>query len=357
MCDVLLDSRPFKNGIATNVGGKGAPKRYTSAGWHIAAAKGLPNRYITSIVMDPNDPKVVYASVGSYARRWTPPGTLDRPTAEGGHVYKSVDAGEHFTDISANLPNAPVNAVALRGDQLLVGTDVGAFASRPDATCGAVRQLTCGGYEVLGHGLPSTPVASLEVASWDSNLLTVATTGRGAYTYRFGPPTALKPPPAPLPTPRFRGVKLAAYDFESGLQGWVASTNDPVATWRLAPPGHASSQSVQVVPYTNSVNAALISPTMALPARSNVEVSWWRSQDTEPCCDGLTLDWSSDGHVWHSVSTTTNQNKDYPNFSQDKVRFVAPAGQLQLRFRMTADTLVSSPPYTGVRVDDVVVSR
>lgn len=355
VCDVLGDKRPFKSGLATNVG---KAKRYSSSGWHIAAAKGLPERYITSVAMDRRDPKVVYVALGGYSRRWTPPGTLDNASGAGGHLYKSVDAGEHFVDISADLPDSPANWVTVRGDQLLVATDLGVFASRPAAGCAAPGARSCGGFEVLGTGLPAAPVTSMQLAPWDTNLLTVASFGRGAYTYRFGPPAgSASGPAAAAPAPKFLNKRLGLFGFETGAEGWTSSSTDPAGSWRRASPGHASSQSFQVIPYQNAASVALKSPSFTLPARSTVEVSWWKTQDTEPCCDGLTLDWSSDGYVWHTVSTKTEQNKDYPNFSPDKVRFVAPAGTLLLRFRLTSDALVSTPPYTGVRVDDIEVKR
>ncbi len=357
VCDVLEDNRPFRSGLATNVGGTSAPKRYTASGWHIAAAKGLPDRYITAVAMDRTNPKVVYVTLGSYSRRWTPPGTLDSASGAGGHLYKSVDAGEHFVDISADLPDTPANWVSVRGSQLLVATDIGVFASRPSAACAAPSARGCGGFEVLGTGLPAAPVSSMQVAPWDPNLLTVASFGRGAYTYRFGPPPAARAAAPALPAPKFLDRKLALYGFETGAEGWTAGTAGSVEAWRRAAPGHASSQSFQVVPYENASSVSLTSPNLTLPARSTVQVSWWKTQDTEPCCDGLTLDWSSDGYVWHTVSTKTDQNKDYPNFSSDSVRFVAPAGKLMLRFRLTSDALISSPPYTGVRLDDIEVRR
>ena len=356
VCDVLEDKRPFKSGIATNVGGHGKAKRYTSSGWHIAAAKGLPERYITSITMDRQDPKVVYVTLGGYSRRWTPPGTIDNARETGGHLYKSVDAGEHFVDISGNLPDAPANWVSTRGSQLLVATDIGVFASRATQPCGTRHGGQCA-FEVLGKGLPAAPVNSMQVAPWDPNLLTIASFGRGSYTYRFGPAPKQAAPPKPLPAPKFLGKRIALYGFETDAQGWVGTSSDAVAAWRRAAPGHASSESFQVIPYSNDSSVELHSPRLSLPARSSVEVSWWKTQDTEPCCDGLSLDWSSDGYVWHTVSTKTDQNKDYPDFSRDSVRFVAPAGPLLLRFRVTADALVSSPPYTGVRLDDVEVRR
>jgi Bacterial pre-peptidase C-terminal domain len=185
-CDPL-NTRPFGRGLATNVGGDKPPKRLTGDGWHKATAAGLPNRYITSVQMDPADPRTVYVTLGGYSRRWLPVGALgeNTPGAGSGHVFKSTDAGEHFTDISANLPDAPAEFTLVRNGQLIVATDVGVYIS-PD-TDGAA-------YDTLGKGLPTAPVYSLELKPGDANTLIVATQGRGVYRYTFA-----APPPKNLP--------------------------------------------------------------------------------------------------------------------------------------------------------------
>jgi hypothetical protein len=184
-CDTVIEGTPFANGIATNVGGNAPPKRMTSAGWHIAAAKGLPTRFITSVAIDPAEPRTVYATLGGYGRNWAPPGAVadDVSKVGKGHVFKSTDAGESFTDVSGDLPDIAANWVTLRKGQLIVGTELGAFIA-PGTDGGA--------YAVLGPGLPNVPVNSILVSPQDPDLLVVATYGRGVYTYRFpasGPAT------------------------------------------------------------------------------------------------------------------------------------------------------------------------
>ncbi len=357
VCDVLADTRPFKSGIATNVGGNAPAKRYTKNGWHIAKAIGLPERYITSIQMDRANPKVVYATLGGYSRRWTPPGTISGKPDTGGNLYKSVDAGEHFFDISGDLPKAPLNWVTVRGTQLVVASDIGIYASAPKAACAAPSARRCS-FEVLGKGLPAAPVLSMQLAPWDCNLLTVASFGRGAYTYRFGAPkkcgteitpTVLHPRP-------FANKLLKGFDFESGAQGWTAKSTDTsgVEQWRRGNPGHSGSTSFQVIPYTDEATATLTSPRMTLTKDSTILLSWWKAQRTEDCCDGLAVDWSSDGQIWHNVSSKTTGS--FPTFEQDKApKFVAPAGDFFVRFRVTSDALLSAPAYIGVMLDDVEV--
>ena len=188
-CDAL-NARPFNNGIATNVGGSQPPKALSSQGWHFAKANGLPKRYITSIVSDSADPRTVYVTLAGYSRRWEPVGALgEQPDPRTGHVFKSTDAGDTFTDISGNLPDGPAESVLLYNGQLIVGTDVGVFISSDTAGTH---------YEVLGSGLPNAPVFSVALkpkgSAAEPDLLYVATHGRGVYTYNFAPAGKVAPP-------------------------------------------------------------------------------------------------------------------------------------------------------------------
>lgn len=172
--------KTFRSGIATNTGTQHAPKKMSSSGWHIAKAKGLPERYVTSIAMDPKDSKTIYVALGGYANReWAPAGSyLDKNDRLGhGHVFVSHNSGRSFTDISANLPNTEVSFVGIHGKQLVVGTDIGAFISKD-------RKGTR--WSVLGGGsLPAVPVTAIRTFPGAKGLLIASTFGRGAYCYRF----------------------------------------------------------------------------------------------------------------------------------------------------------------------------
>jgi hypothetical protein len=177
-CDTITQGTPFANGIATNVGGAKPGAVGSPDGWHIASAQGLPSRYITSIRMDPNNPSTVYVTLAGYGRRWAFPGAVGEDTSKvgTGHVFMSTDAGEHFTDITGNLPDVPANWSVLHNGRLTVGTDIGTFVS-----CNA----SGGDYSVLGSGLPTAPISTLQFKPNDPDLLVAATYGRGIYTYRF----------------------------------------------------------------------------------------------------------------------------------------------------------------------------
>lgn len=178
-CDTITQGTPFGNGLATNVAGSKPGAALSGDGWHIAAAKGLPVRYITSVRMDPADPKTVYATLAGYGRRWAFPGAVGDDTSKigTGHVFRSTDGGQTFTDVSGNLPDLPANWSVIHNGHLVVGTDAGVYES-----C----DTTGGAYSQLGGGLPMAPITTLRFKPGDPDLLVAATYGRGVYTYRFG---------------------------------------------------------------------------------------------------------------------------------------------------------------------------
>jgi hypothetical protein len=180
-CDTITQGTPFANGLATNVN-SGPGVALSSAGWHIATAKGLPSRYITSARMDPADPRTVYVTLAGYGRRWAFPGAVGEDTSKigTGHVFKSTDAGQTFTDVTGDLPDVPANWTVLHNGHLVVGTDIGVYESCDTAG---------GAYSALGDGLPAAPISTLRFKPGDDDLLVAATYGRGVYTYRFGDDT------------------------------------------------------------------------------------------------------------------------------------------------------------------------
>ena len=177
-CDPVKLKQIFHNGIATSVGANG---------WHIAAANGLPNRLITSVAMDPADHHTVYVTLGqSSTRYFAPLGAQgeDASSSAGGFLYKSTDAGEHFTDITGNLPKIQTSWVLVRNGQLVVADAVGVFASR--TTDGKT-------FAPLGNDLPPVAVYQISLKPGDDSTLVAATYGRGVYTYKFADATGVTP--------------------------------------------------------------------------------------------------------------------------------------------------------------------
>jgi hypothetical protein len=122
-------------------------------------ATGTTSRSITKIIVDPVDPKTAWLTLSGFAA---------------GHVYKTVNGGASWTDISFDLPvNAPVNAIVYqRGThELDIGSDVGVFALADGATS----------WVPLMTGLPNVVVTDL-VYDGPRGRLVAATHGRGVWT-------------------------------------------------------------------------------------------------------------------------------------------------------------------------------
>jgi photosystem II stability/assembly factor-like uncharacterized protein len=169
-------------GIATNV--KPGCERATTAAncWHVAAAKGLPERFITDVAIDPVDVKTIYVTVAGYRTRWI------RGALAGlgrGHVFVSHNAGESFTDLTGGLPDVPANAAVVLGDKLFVATDQGVY----------VAPKVGGAWTHLGTGLPNAFVTDLN-ANPQGTKLVAATGGRGVWSYDLsGMGKTVKPKP------------------------------------------------------------------------------------------------------------------------------------------------------------------
>jgi hypothetical protein len=128
---------------------------------------------ISSIAVDPHDPTgaTVYATIQGFA---TVP-----------HLYRSVDFGAHWLNITANLPGAPANAVLVDpndANTLYIALDTGVYVTTQITTC-----ATSNCWSILGTALPNAPVTTLAAAAQlptgDGRLgmIRAATYGRGIW--------------------------------------------------------------------------------------------------------------------------------------------------------------------------------
>ncbi len=118
---------------------------------------GLPNRWITRIAVSPLDPDVAYLTVSGFGS---------------GHVFVTRNGGATWNDISADLPDVPVNAIALhrqRAGLLYIATDLGVWSSVNDGAT----------WSRLGAAFPNVVVYDLAVTT--TNRLLAATHGRGVW--------------------------------------------------------------------------------------------------------------------------------------------------------------------------------
>jgi hypothetical protein len=109
----------------------------------------------------------------------------------GGHVFRSTNGGQSWSDVSGNLPDTPVNAIVLNPSKsvIYIGTDIGVYAT---STGGA-------SWARFASGLPNVRVVNLQFNA-AQNLLAAATYGRGVWEIL----------PASGPTRLIISVKLGA---------------------------------------------------------------------------------------------------------------------------------------------------
>jgi photosystem II stability/assembly factor-like uncharacterized protein len=128
---------------------------------------GLPVRWVTRVSADPANASVVYVTLSGYSQdEFTP------------HVYRSTNAGDTWTGIQGNLPDVPANDLLVdpaNPSRLYLATDVGVFTT---------QDLGAHWYP-LGLGLPAVPVVDLTLHH-ATRTLVAATHGRSQWKLDLG---------------------------------------------------------------------------------------------------------------------------------------------------------------------------
>jgi len=122
----------------------------------------LPNRWVTDVATDPINSATAYVVFSGY-----------RFGENIGHIYKTVDNGDAWTDITGDLPDVPLNAVIINPsntDHLFVASDIGVFESFDNGSS----------WNLLAENLPNVPVTDLDFHA-PTNTLVAATYGRGLF--------------------------------------------------------------------------------------------------------------------------------------------------------------------------------
>lgn len=118
-----------------------------------------------AVAVSPDNPNVAYVGVQGFVAG-----------SSYGHVYMTQNGGGSWTDITGNLPDAPVNAITIDPEvpnDVYIGTDVGVFVATDGGISGEVWQQ-------LGSGLPNAAVLGLDFDTANRDVI-AATHGRGAW--------------------------------------------------------------------------------------------------------------------------------------------------------------------------------
>jgi photosystem II stability/assembly factor-like uncharacterized protein len=118
---------------------------------------GLPNRYPTDLYVNPKNSRIAYLTYSGYGSP---------------HVFRTTDCGASWEDISNNLPDIPVQCVALDNDfpeDVYIGTDLGVY-----------RSLNGGAWELWESGMPTAMIMDLQFSK-PNRAMRAATFGNGIY--------------------------------------------------------------------------------------------------------------------------------------------------------------------------------
>jgi hypothetical protein len=210
--NALGDPTLIHTTVATNVGKAGCtPKKASADCWHIAAGKGLPHVAIQAVAIDPTDVKTVYVGMNENSLIG-----YDQRVVGAQRVMVSHDSGEHFTDITGNLPHSNARDIVVRNGKLIVATDNGVFTAARSG----------GSWSRLGTGLPAVRIYDLSLDKSGQHL-TIAAYGRGVWDLDFGAKAhsssaggglgGLKPPSSPA-----AGRGTLAATGSAGPLPWLA---------------------------------------------------------------------------------------------------------------------------------------
>ena len=206
---------------------------------------------ISSLAADPHDATgtTLYATVMGFAGNG-----INAP-----HLYRSTDAGAHWTNISSNLPNAPANSVLVDpndANTLYIALDTGVYVTTQVATC-----ATANCWSIYGTALPNAPITQLAAApamptgDGRTGELRAATYGRGIWQIPLlTAATALQP-----------AITLNPTSLTFTTQ--AVSTLSPAQTITVTNTGSAPLTITQITPTgdfneTDTCTAAAIPPTL-----------------------------------------------------------------------------------------------
>jgi hypothetical protein len=123
-------------------------------------------RVTREIFVHPSEPMTVYLAVASFGED---------------QVLRSTDGGQSWVTLDGDLPDLPVNVIAVdvrgRAPAIYAGADAGVFRSVNDGVS----------WHRYGLGLPNVPVIDILLET-GRNRLVIGSQGRGAWTVVIGVP-------------------------------------------------------------------------------------------------------------------------------------------------------------------------
>ncbi|HVA61888.1 MAG TPA: LPXTG cell wall anchor domain-containing protein [Mycobacteriales bacterium] len=201
------DPRLIHDAIATDVKPGCTPAVHSTNCWHLAKSLGLPHLEVSGIAIDPTDPRTIYVSCDADSLYEYPV-----PVAGAQRVLVSHDGGDHFTDVSGDLPRTNVHAIVWRAGQIIVATDVGIF----------VDAAGDGHWSRLGTGNPTGVVARDLSLDPTGRYLLASEYGRGVWELDFGAKAVSSGGPGPKGEPVVVPTRSTGSLPATGSSPWLA---------------------------------------------------------------------------------------------------------------------------------------
>jgi hypothetical protein len=270
--------------------------------WTSLSGSGLPAG-VTYVAFHPTDPNTIWATIGGFTA--------------GSKVFKTVNGGTSWTNISTGLPNIPANCVAVHPStptDVYIGTDLGVFYSADGGTT----------WEAYDTGLPNVIVNELEIHV-SAGKIRAATYGRGLWESPLQTSTPSNSVTVTAPnggenltagtstnitwtsTGTIANVKLE-YSVDGGTNYTVISAstaNDGTEPWTV--PSSATTQGRVRVSDASSATTNDVSNanfTITVPASNSVTV-------TAPNGGESLTGGSSTNITWTSTGTIANVKLEY----------------------------------------------
>jgi photosystem II stability/assembly factor-like uncharacterized protein len=158
--NVIYTGRANKIYYTNNLGGN----------WSTKTIPGVSSFFteVSQVLVHPKNENVIYVTKSGYSTN--------------NKIYKSIDNGSTWINITYNIPNIPVNCITIDVDtdssniDMYIGTDVGVFYKKELDTV----------WQYFGTGMPNTEVADLEIY-YPTRKLRAGTHGRGIFEIDLNP--------------------------------------------------------------------------------------------------------------------------------------------------------------------------
>lgn len=251
-----------------------------------------PGSGLQEIVVHPTNPNTIWAVRSNYT--------------VGEKVYKSVNGGSNWTNVSGNLPNLPVNCITYQtgtADGLYIGMDVGVY----------YRDNTMANWELYNTGLPNVRIRDLKI-KYNTQELFAGTYGRGAWKTPLRDASSCQP---------VNNISVLSININTATISWTPPSPSPANGYEVGltttslPPNSGTTTSNTTLSFVGlSSNTGYYFHVRCI-CEDNEQSVWMTS--------GPHFTHTTCGNTSSDTGGTSNNYGDYEN----TIRYVCPGGPYQ----------------------------